>query len=353
MAHCEDYIELISAGLDGALSPAEAEALNAHLAQCPDCRALYDDLAALHAGLAELPFAEPPAELPERIMAAVSAEKVVPLPTKKNLQWKKWMASAAVLALVVAGTWSWNANRSEGAGSAMPPATGSERSDAARSGEEAAPAEVPSTGHAETAVTGYGGPVSRKAADVSAPQEPAPASLPAVDNSGEPAVLSDAPSIPAPAAPITPRLFSAPPPPANNTGELTEETQNDLAAQEPSAVDETCAPASFALTTAYVEDTPAPAQTPVLLTADQAVQALANYIYEFVEEVAPAALEESEQPSWYLSSPTGVSGTAVLEEETEALFSFSYQDDEGGQCLRYTVDKADATVLFLPQEPLD
>ena len=35
MAHCNDYIDLISAGLDGALTPQEAARLEAHLAVCP------------------------------------------------------------------------------------------------------------------------------------------------------------------------------------------------------------------------------------------------------------------------------------------------------------------------------
>ena len=78
MAHCDEYSELISASLDGALSPAETEKLNAHLAQCPDCRALLEELSALHAALSDLPPVEVPSGLTERIMAAVAAEQVLP-----------------------------------------------------------------------------------------------------------------------------------------------------------------------------------------------------------------------------------------------------------------------------------
>lgn len=108
MAHCDEYLELISAAIDGALSPAEREKLDAHLADCPECRALYEELAAVHAALLDLPPVEVPADLTERIMAAVAAEQVLPFEKKKApIRWQKWLASAAVLAVVLAGTWSW------------------------------------------------------------------------------------------------------------------------------------------------------------------------------------------------------------------------------------------------------
>ena len=111
MTHCDEYVELISAALDGALSPEEQARLEAHLAQCPDCRTLYEDLSKLRQALRELPPMEIPAGLTERIMHAGAAEaaetKVVPLPAKKpvSLRWRKWAATAAVLALILAGGW--------------------------------------------------------------------------------------------------------------------------------------------------------------------------------------------------------------------------------------------------------
>ena len=82
MAYCEDYIELISAALDGVLSPAEQEKLTAHLSTCRECQKLYDDLAALRSAMSGLPPVSVPPELKERIMDAVAAEaqdaKVVP-----------------------------------------------------------------------------------------------------------------------------------------------------------------------------------------------------------------------------------------------------------------------------------
>ena len=50
MTHCDEYVELISAALDGALSPHEQARLEAHLAQCPDCRTLFYDLESLSVG---------------------------------------------------------------------------------------------------------------------------------------------------------------------------------------------------------------------------------------------------------------------------------------------------------------
>ena len=58
--NCEEALALISAGLDGALSPAEAQALEAHLANCPDCAALARTLEGLEEKLPTL--AEPAPE---------------------------------------------------------------------------------------------------------------------------------------------------------------------------------------------------------------------------------------------------------------------------------------------------
>ena len=51
MAIHEDYIELISAAVDGALTEEETLRLQSHLAQCADCRSLLRDLQDLHAAL--------------------------------------------------------------------------------------------------------------------------------------------------------------------------------------------------------------------------------------------------------------------------------------------------------------
>lgn len=111
MAYCNEYTELISAAVDGALSPAQQEMLETHLASCPDCAALFRELSALHAALEDLPCMEPPAELKSRILEEVAQEKLLPFspPEKKGLSRhsQRWLATAAALALVVFGAWSW------------------------------------------------------------------------------------------------------------------------------------------------------------------------------------------------------------------------------------------------------
>ena len=109
MDRCETYTELISASLDGALTEAEQRRLEAHLASCPACRALMRDLEGIHAALADLPAAEPPARLAEGVMERIRAEgsKVISFPKRAmSSRWRQWRslgAMAAVFAVVVVG----------------------------------------------------------------------------------------------------------------------------------------------------------------------------------------------------------------------------------------------------------
>ena len=101
MAQHEEYFALISARLDGALTPQEEQRLREHLAECADCRRTAAQLEKLHRALMTLPPVEVPEGLTHRIMAAVEQEKVVPLPVKKAHPWRKWLATAAVLTVIV------------------------------------------------------------------------------------------------------------------------------------------------------------------------------------------------------------------------------------------------------------
>ena len=60
MISCEKAELLLSARLDGALSPREAARLEAHLARCPRCQAAARELEALHQEAAGLAQAVPP-----------------------------------------------------------------------------------------------------------------------------------------------------------------------------------------------------------------------------------------------------------------------------------------------------
>ncbi len=107
MLTCDAALELISAQLDGALSPQEEAFLNEHLQTCAQCRALQADLQRVHAALlasAAQWKVEPPAGLSKDIMAAVHASKVTPFQARRRA-WRRrsWASLAAVLAVVLLG----------------------------------------------------------------------------------------------------------------------------------------------------------------------------------------------------------------------------------------------------------
>ena len=69
----EEYFEqLCSNSIDGTLTDAEREKLEAHLAECPSCAALKQDLERMQALFAE--EVEPPAGLHENIMQRLEHE---------------------------------------------------------------------------------------------------------------------------------------------------------------------------------------------------------------------------------------------------------------------------------------
>lgn len=98
---CDQALEAISAALDGELSDAEREELEAHLASCPACRALYDDLCAIQADALDSAL-EVPEGFHDRVMAAVAEEPAVPpVQTRKKRSWKRWGGLVAVAAVAV------------------------------------------------------------------------------------------------------------------------------------------------------------------------------------------------------------------------------------------------------------
>lgn len=105
MYTCDQALELLSARLDGALTPQESAGLEEHLARCPDCRALAADLEVLHAAIPGL-YQEPPPELKERVMAQIRAEsgpislEEVRKKHSGRKRWRAWGAMAAVMAVV-------------------------------------------------------------------------------------------------------------------------------------------------------------------------------------------------------------------------------------------------------------
>lgn len=99
---CDRYFELLSARLDGALTPKEERELEEHLLNCPDCRAVGAQLAALQAGFSELEEVPAPEGFARGVMDRIRAsepKKVIPL--FKRPQFRALAGLAACLMLVV------------------------------------------------------------------------------------------------------------------------------------------------------------------------------------------------------------------------------------------------------------
>ncbi|PYQ22112.1 MAG: hypothetical protein DMF81_13305 [Acidobacteria bacterium] len=129
---CDRSAELLSAYLDGALPPAEREALEAHLNQCADCRARLESLRAVKHALARLPSREAP---PGAVRARVESLRFAHRTSRMRIL-------AAVLAAVALGAAGlFLARRSQ-----APTLTLTEElvSDHLRSVPDAMPAEVTS-----------------------------------------------------------------------------------------------------------------------------------------------------------------------------------------------------------------
>lgn len=102
--HCAQNRELISALLDGELSPDERAVLANHLAGCAECRALLDSYRAIGASIRVLPAAQPPADLTNAIYAAtVDAEPRRLLFLSSKLGYSLAAVAAVALMFVVAG----------------------------------------------------------------------------------------------------------------------------------------------------------------------------------------------------------------------------------------------------------
>ena len=100
--NCEKAWELLSLQMDGALTPEEQTALEAHLESCPDCRKRKEELLAAEAAFKDCQ-AEAPAALHSRVMDAVRQEA-----KQKKSSRKQWftvgiVAAAAAAVAILAG----------------------------------------------------------------------------------------------------------------------------------------------------------------------------------------------------------------------------------------------------------
>ena len=90
---------LLDAFVDGELTSEEMISVQAHLDECPECRAYVDDVLVIRASFPTEDDAELPADFAETVMKAV-AETPQSRP-KKRQPWGKLAAAAACLAVIV------------------------------------------------------------------------------------------------------------------------------------------------------------------------------------------------------------------------------------------------------------
>ncbi|MEA4955458.1 MAG: zf-HC2 domain-containing protein [Pseudoflavonifractor sp.] len=142
MRTCEDYIDLISARLDGLLTHEEEQELEAHLADCADCRALADQMAEIHASfpnLEEIPAPDGFAKgVMERIGSRTTPKKVaVPFFSRPQVRALAGLAACAVLCVGIYQSGLWNRWRTGGAVNDMATASTGIESETRSTGVEA------------------------------------------------------------------------------------------------------------------------------------------------------------------------------------------------------------------------
>jgi len=104
---CERAREWFSNLIDGSIQPAERVVLEAHLATCPECAAVVEDLRRLWAGLEAMPALEPPPTLRASIWQRIDAA-AQPAPvrrfafTRRPPRWARATAWAAAALVIVA-----------------------------------------------------------------------------------------------------------------------------------------------------------------------------------------------------------------------------------------------------------
>lgn len=191
MISCDQALELISARLDAPLSPEEERKLQAHLAQCADCRALLADFNEMETVFPTL-NAPVPEGLCQSVLDQIHAEKVVPLPTRSaSRRWKQWAASAAVFAVVLLGVGTFGLDQlADLAGSGMSADTAIQDNQAAQAGAaepEANTDLTPNTGATQEIAPAQGsGSTGNTGADESGTQSEAETTSPQTGNTTSP-----------------------------------------------------------------------------------------------------------------------------------------------------------------------
>lgn len=172
MRTCEEYENMISAFIDGALEERDRAVLMEHMADCPVCQAYFDEQIAIHDALMDAAAAEriqAPAGFAESVMARITFTPQEKKPKKLPMRWRQWAALAACCAVAAAGLWTAGSRGSFDGGSAQMAVTSN-----AASGESCDAAPEETGGMLRAAPEKFAGNTSMDMAE-DAPPEPSPA----------------------------------------------------------------------------------------------------------------------------------------------------------------------------------
>ena len=102
MKYCENFAALLDPFVDGELTPDEMARVQAHLDECPACRAYVDDVLAIRAAFPDVEDTELPEGFAENVMARIRAEAPnAALQKKASRPWLKALASLAACCAIV------------------------------------------------------------------------------------------------------------------------------------------------------------------------------------------------------------------------------------------------------------
>ena len=99
MKYCESYAALLDPFIDGELSPEDMIRVQAHLDECPACRAYVDDALAIRAAFPDVEDTQMPADFAENVMSRIRAEAAVQ--KRKSRPWLKVLAPLAACCAIV------------------------------------------------------------------------------------------------------------------------------------------------------------------------------------------------------------------------------------------------------------
>lgn len=167
MNDCKTYREMISSMLDGELSDTQKSELEAHMAVCAECRAVYDAFLSISNAVSEPP--EVPAQLHDAIMSSLRRTAKMKGRTERLRRLRPYLAAAACFVLVLAGALTLRQDR---AAKTAPTAT-----ESAIDVMGTQPAASSPTASAKAA--GYEGKAVAETALEPAAEENAPAEFPA------------------------------------------------------------------------------------------------------------------------------------------------------------------------------